>query len=227
MTEASSLYLKQLLSGRDFAKGHPVAGQMANFAYLVGCQQKKQCLVVDPSWDPLGLAQIARDDGMEIVGIVATHGHPDHVGGAWMGFNVPGVAELAAELAEVPVHVHADEADMVKVMTKLGDERLALHQDGEAITVGELKIDLIHAPGHSPGGLCLLFAGHVITGDVLFVGGCGRVDLPGSDVSQMRASLRRLAELDDATVLLPGHDYGPAPRNTMGKEKKTNPILSG
>ena len=224
MTEASSLYLKQLLAGRDFAVSHPIAGQMANFAYLVGCPKSKQCLVVDPSWDPLGLVQIARDDGMEIVGIVATHGHPDHVGGEWMGVNVPGVAELAAEI-EVPVHLHADEVEMVKVMTKLGDERLTLHQDGAIITLGDLKIEVLHTPGHSPGSLCLLVAGHLITGDVLFVGGCGRVDLPGSDVSQMRASLRRLAELDDATVVLPGHDYGPAPRNTIGKEKKTNPVL--
>ena len=113
MAEDSSLYFKQLLSGRDHARAHPFAGQMVNFAYLVGCANTKECLVVDPTWDPLGIVDVAESDGMSVVGAVATHAHTDHVGGTMMGVEIPGIRELA-ELIDGPIHVHTLEAKKLK-----------------------------------------------------------------------------------------------------------------
>lgn len=224
MTEANDLYLRQLLAGRDHALNHPVAGQMMNFAYLVGCKSTGECLVVDPSWDPRGLVDIAKADGLEVVGAVATHGHPDHVGGSMMGFDVPGVRELLP-LIDGPLHTHPAEAPVLQVVTGLTVDQLTPHEDGDTIRVGTVDIRVLHTPGHSPGSISLEVEGHVLTGDVLFVGACGRTDLPGADPKIMLQSLQRLAELPEETVVLPGHHYGGAVRSTIGDEKRTNPYM--
>jgi len=221
---SDTLYIKQLLAGRDHAKIHPVAGQMMNLAYLVGCKEAGECLVVDPTWDPRGLVDIARDDGMEVVGAVATHAHPDHVGGPMMGFDVPGIKEMAG-IIEGPVYVHPLEAPLLKALTGLEDDRLALHDEGDAIEVGQQRIEVLHTPGHTPGHITLVAGGYAVTGDVLFVGACGRTDLPGADPKQMFQSLQRLAQLPEDTVVFPGHHYGSAIRSTIGDEKRTNPYL--
>src|SRR2546422_6723521 len=103
------LYFKQLLAGRDLAAGHPVAGQMANFVYLVGDRVTRECLAVDPAWDVRDLVSVAQRDGMTLVGALATHYHPDHVGGDLFGIAVEGLRELMA-VRPVPVHAHKDEA---------------------------------------------------------------------------------------------------------------------
>lgn len=224
MTSSDTLYLRQLLSGQDYARLHPVAGQMANFAYLVGCREAGECLVVDPSWDPRGLVQIAEEDGLRVVGAVATHAHPDHVGGDMFGISVPGLRELIA-VADVPVHAHAEDAPRLATLCGLDQARLTQHQDGDLIEVGQQRLQVLHCPGHTPGHLCLLVGDALITGDVLFVGACGRVDLPGADPRRMYASLQRLAQLPGHTVVLPGHDYGPAPRSTIEEERRSNPAL--
>ncbi len=223
MSEHSTVVVKQLLAGRDHARVHPHAGQMGNFAYLVGCRETGECLAVDPSWDPRGIVEAARGDGLTVVGCIATHGHPDHIGGSMMGMPIPGIVELA-EMMEGPVHTHADEVPML-LATGIAEDRLALHDDGDEIAVGDTRIQVLHTPGHSPGSISLLVGGHVLTGDVLFVGACGRIDLPGADARQMYASLMRLAGLPDDTVVLPGHAYGPAPRSTVAEERRTNPYL--
>lgn len=218
----STLVLEQLLSGRDHARSHPVAGQMANFAYLIGCSEAGECLVVDPSWDPTGIVQIAESKGLKVVGGIATHGHPDHVGGAWMGLEVAGMRELCST---GPIHVHQDDLPMLKRFAGLADERVVTHIDGEFIELGGLRIELLHTPGHTPGGMCLLVEGHLISGDVLFVGACGRVDLPGAEPRKMYESLRRLGALPGDTVVLPGHDYGHSPRSTIAQELLSNPLM--
>ena len=197
---------------------------MANFAYLVGCRTSGECLVVDPSWDPSGLVRIAERHQMRVTGCVATHTHPDHVGGSWMGLQIPGLRQLAAEI-EGPIHVHAEEAATLRSWPEIDAARVVEHQDGDAIEIGAQRIELLHTPGHTPGGMCLLVADHVITGDVLFVGACGRVDLPGADPSAMFESLRRLGRLPGETVVLPGHDYGTAPRSTIAHELSRNPTM--
>ncbi len=220
----SPLFLQQLLGGRDHASTHPIAGQMANFAYLVGCRESGECLIVDPSWDPVGLVRIAEQHEMRLTGCIATHTHPDHIGGSWMGVQIPGVRELAVEI-EGPFHVHTEEAGALREAAGLEAERLIKHGDGDSIEIGSVRIELLHTPGHTPGGLCLLVEGHVITGDVLFVGACGRVDLPGADPRAMFESLRRLGRLPGETIVLPGHDYGMAPRSAIADELRTNPTM--
>ncbi len=224
MSEDNGLYIRQLLTGRDHAANHPVAGQMANHAYLVGSRGSGECLVVDPSWDPGGLVDIAAGDGMKVVGAIATHAHADHIGGPMMGFPVPGLKELC-EIVSGPVHCHPIEAAAVKGLSGLGDDRLALHEDGDTFAIGEQTIEVLHCPGHTPGHIVLLVGGNLITGDVLFVGACGRTDLPGASPRQMHQSLQRLAKLPPETVVLPGHHYGSAPRSTIGDENQTNPYL--
>jgi len=221
----SMLYVRQLLAGRDYAIVNPVAGQMANFAYLVGDKDKGECYVVDPAWDPRGLIQIAEEEGMKVVGGIATHCHADHVGGSMMGFPIQGVAELVA-LAKVKVWVHEADAAELRRGTGLGPEDLCIVGGGDTLPVGTQTIEFIHTPGHTPGGMCLLAGGGVITGDTLFVGACGRVDLPGADPRKMYESLTvTLRALPDELVVYPGHDYGRAPRSTIGEEKRHNPFM--
>src|SRR5579863_6697805 len=113
------LYFRQLLAGRDFAKGDPVARQMVNFVYLVGDRETGEAIAVDPAYAPDELVGLLGEDGMRLVGAVATHYHPDHVGGDLMGHAVAGLAELL-EVADVPVHVQRDEAVWVERVTGVG-----------------------------------------------------------------------------------------------------------
>ena len=101
-----------------------------------------------------------------------------------------------------------------------------LLEDGERVEVGRISLEVIHTPGHSHGGICLHGGGAVFTGDVLFVGAVGRTDLPGGSASALRRSIReRLLVLPEDTVVYPGHDYGPSPTSTIGREARTNPFL--
>jgi glyoxylase-like metal-dependent hydrolase (beta-lactamase superfamily II) len=223
MTE--QLYFRQLLAGRDFARTSPVAAQMANFVYLIGDQQTRQCLVVDPAWDVTDLIEEAEKDGMKIVGALATHYHPDHIGGAFFGFTIEGIAKLLERLS-VKIHVHREEAEGVKLLTGASDSDLILHDSSDVLELGNLKIEFIHTPGHTPGSQCFLVNGRLVSGDTLFIQGCGRVDLPGSDPVKMYESLtQKLAKLPDHTILYPGHDYSDRPTSTIGDEKRTNHYL--
>lgn len=224
MSDESTVYVKQLLAGRDHARIHPMAGQMMNFAYLIGCSETKECLVVDVSWDPRGVVDIARAEGYDVVGGVATHAHPDHVGGMMMGMEIPGFKELGG-IIDGPMHVHADDASVFQAFTGLAEDRIVSHAEGDELEVGEVSIELLHTPGHTPGGMCLFAEGHVITGDILFVGACGRTDLPGADPRKMYESLMRLRDLPEGTRVWPGHHYGHAMTSTIADERRTNPML--
>jgi glyoxylase-like metal-dependent hydrolase (beta-lactamase superfamily II) len=221
MTSSDNFFVKQLLAGRDHARSHPIAGQMMNFAYLVGCKKTRQCLVVDPSWDPKGIVDAALEEDFKVVGAVATHAHPDHVGGRWMGFPIPGIKELM-KVIEGPVHVHTQDSANLASLTGVDHARVVAHEEGDVIEVGEVRIEVLHTPGHTPGHLVLLCEGHAITGDLLFVGSCGRTDLPGADIRKMGESLLRMRSLPDDAVVLPGHHYGHAVQSTIGVEKRTN-----
>ena len=131
------LYFRQLLAGRDFARGDQVARQMVNFVYLVGDRRTGEAVVVDPAYDIAGLLDVVAADGMHLVGALATHYHPDHVGGTMGGFSIQGVRELL-ELAPVPVHVQADEAPWVTRVTDAGDDDLVTHASGDVVMVGQV-----------------------------------------------------------------------------------------
>jgi glyoxylase-like metal-dependent hydrolase (beta-lactamase superfamily II) len=219
------LYFKQLRAGRDFARGDSAATGMANFVYLIGDNATRDCVVVDPAWDVDGILDVVDRDGMKLVGALGTHYHPDHVGGSMFGFTVPGMAKLL-ERRPVKLHVNEHEADGVRMVTGLDESDLVRHAGGDTLDVGGVRIQFVHTPGHTPGSQCFLVDGNLVSGDTLFIEGCGRVDLPGADPEQMYYSLtQRLAKLPEETVLYPGHDYADRPASTIGDEKRRNAYM--
>lgn len=220
------LYFRQMLSGRDFAVGDPFATQMVNFAYAIGDRSTGECLLVDPAWDVEGLISNVGDDGMTVTGVLATHYHADHVGGSIMGHDIEGVAALLGHLS-CPVHVQAEEVEWMERTSGVGVDHLIAHAPGDVITVGEVEIRLVHTPGHTPGSQCFLVDGRLVAGDTLFLDGCGRTDLPGSDPTAMAESLRTLHRVDDEVVLYPGHRYSVASCATMGSVKQSNFVFDG
>jgi glyoxylase-like metal-dependent hydrolase (beta-lactamase superfamily II) len=218
------LYFRQLLSGRDFATGDVLARQMVNFVYAIGDRSTGECLLVDPAYAVDDLVETVRADGMDVSGVLATHYHADHVGGSMMGHSIEGIGALL-EQVDCPIHVQADESEWVQKTTEVGADHLVEHASGDVITVGGIEITLLHTPGHTPGSQCFLVEGRLVAGDTLFLEGCGRTDLPGSNPAQMAASLRRLAEVPGDTILFPGHRYSVASSATMEIVKETNYIF--
>lgn len=179
-------------------------GPMQNFAYLVADDAGEGALV-DPGFEPERLVDEAKARGVRIAQVWATHGHHDHVGG------IP----RAKALTGASVHAHAS-ADHAPVDVR--------HADRARFRAGALDVEVLHTPGHRFDSVCYLVDGtHLLTGDTLFVGECGRVDLPGSSVDDMHRTLTStLRALPDDLVILPGHDYGKTPTSTLGHEKRHN-----
>jgi hydroxyacylglutathione hydrolase len=217
----SPLYFRQLLSGRDFAVGDPLASQMVNFVYAVGDRRTGECVLVDPAYAVKELVDIVGSDGMNVTGALATHYHPDHVGGSMMGHSIEGIVELLDHV-DCPIHVQHDEVEWVTKSTTVTADHLVGHHSGDVVAVGGIEISLVHTPGHTPGSQCFFVDDRLIAGDTLFLEGCGRTDLPGSDPVKMFESLRRLAEVPDNTILFPGHRYSIASSATMDVVKQTN-----
>lgn len=215
------LYFRQLLSGRDFAVDDQLAAQMVNFVYAIGDRATGECVLVDPAYDPAGLVHTVAADGMTVTGVLATHYHADHIGGSIFGHEIAGIAGLL-EHVSCPIHVQRDEVPWVVRTTGVDRSDLAEHSSGDVVRVGEVEIELVHTPGHTPGSQCFLVRGKLVSGDTLFLDGCGRTDLPGSDHHQMIESLRRLSSVDDDVVLYPGHRYSLASSATMGAVKQSN-----
>ncbi len=216
------LYLKQLKSGRDFGMDDHFATQMANFVYIIGDDKKRECVLVDPAWDIPGILRYIEEQDLMIVGVLVTHYHPDHIGGEIFGREIAGLADLLSVI-QVPIHVNIHEAEGVIKVAGLSSTDIIRHKGGAIIEIGEIKITLLHTPGHTPGSQCFLIDSGLISGDTLFVGGCGRVDLPGGDAVKMYETLTQvLAKLPDNIRLYPGHDYGPKAVSTMGEEKRDN-----
>jgi hydroxyacylglutathione hydrolase len=199
-------------------------GPMQNFVYVVGDPVARECIVVDPAWDIDGIIGTAQANDMTIVGALVTHTHQDHVGGSlesWgMAGRIPGVEELL-ERVPAKVYVHKSEREFLR---GFGSDLVKV-DNHDTLQVGRLTLEFLHTPGHTPGSQCFLVDGRLISGDTLFIGSCGRTDLPGSDPSEMYYSLtQRLAALPDDTVLFPGHNYGGS-SSTIGSEKRQNPFL--
>jgi glyoxylase-like metal-dependent hydrolase (beta-lactamase superfamily II) len=209
-----SIYFKQL-----------ELGPMQNYVYLVGDPATREAAVVDAAWDIDTIVQTAESDGYRITHDLVTHFHPDHLGGAFMGHNVIGAAELVGRVP-ARVVIHKAELPFVHRITGLSDSDLTAVEGGDDLTIGNLKVKLLHTPGHTPGSQCFLVGNAVVSGDTLFIGSCGRVDLPGSSPEDMYRSLHDvLATLPDDTVLFPGHNYADRPTSTIGEEKRTNMML--
>jgi hydroxyacylglutathione hydrolase len=182
-------------------------GQMANFTYLVADEESGEAAVIDPSWDLDKVFQTLKKKDWLAKYIINTHTHFDHVIGNQQ------MAELTG-------------AKIVQHKNSQLDKDIAV-SDGDVIEIGGIRLRVLHTPGHSKDSICLLYDDQfILTGDTLFVGNCGRVDLPGSDAREMYYSLfNRLAKLDENLIVYPGHNYGPTSTSTIGHEKKTNYVL--
>ena len=192
-------------------------GPLNNFLYLLGDPATREMAVVDPAWDVPFLCREAERLGYKITQIFLTHAHPDHVNG---------LDQMLAR-HNVPVYISKHEASFLRPKTKnLVNIPDVSAQHAVPLCVGTIEFQVLHTPGHTPGCQCFLAQGQMISGDTLFIDGCGRCDLPGSDPRAMYNSLYNiLMKLPDETLVYPGHNYGPTPTDTIGRQKQTNPYL--
>jgi len=208
---SETLYLKQIQ-----------IGPMANYVYLLGDPDTREAMIVDPAWDVLALLDILDQDDMKLVGALVTHYHPDHIGGDFMGEHIQGISELLSQRA-AKIYIHKEEAPYVARSTGLERSDYAAVDGETTVEIGRIPVRFLHTPGHTPGSQCFLVDGNLVSGDTLFIGACGRVDLPGSNPSDLYYSLtRKLKALPDDTVVLPGHNYAPQSSSTIGREKRSN-----
>ena len=200
-------------------------GHMAIFAYIMGDPESGEGLVIDPAANCGGIIKVAQENKLNIKYIVNTHGHLDHISG-----NTEMKKKTGAEII-----IHKDDAEMLVSTPAMVFKMFGAEQsppaditvnDGDLITVGGISLQVIHTPGHSPGGMSLYTKGYVFTGDTLFVEAVGRTDLPGGSWPVMHRSItERLCTLPDDTKVLPGHNYGRMPTSTIGHEKTHNPYI--
>jgi hydroxyacylglutathione hydrolase len=179
---------------------------MENFAYLIGDENTGHAAVVDPAWDIEKILKVAQKNNLRIIYVINTHNHPDHTSGNDELVKATGAKIVAHEASRNRKDISA--------------------KDGEILRLGSLELKLIHTPGHSPDHMCVLVNGKLMTGDALFVGECGRTDLPGGNSEQMYDSLfNKLMNLADDVEVYPGHNYGPKTHSTIGYEKAHNYVL--
>ncbi|MGC1929557.1 MAG: MBL fold metallo-hydrolase [Candidatus Nitrosopolaris sp.] len=182
-------------------------GQMANFTYILTDEDNGEAAVIDPSWDLEKIFTILKKNGWKVKYIINTHTHFDHLLGNQQVAAVTGAKIIQYKNSTQPNDI--------------------LVEDGQIISIGKIMIRIVHTPGHSKDSMSLVVNNElVLTGDTLFIGNCGRVDLPGSDASEMYDSLfEKIAKLDESLVVYPGHDYGSKQTSTIGEEKRTNYVL--
>lgn len=187
-------------------------GLLQNFNYLVICPHTREAALVDPAYEPDTLLRAIREAGVKVTSLWITHGHPDHV-------------EAVPEMVQATgarVYVHSLEAERLRDVAPA----LSLLSDGDVLSLGKVSARAMHTPGHTPGGICYDVGDAVLTGDVLFVRGCGRTDFPGGDTRLLWESLQRLVrDLPPEYMVYPGHDYGPQKISTLEEERYENPFL--
>lgn len=191
--------------------------------FIVACAKTREALVVDPGDEAERVLQRLQEYDLQLKIVVNTHGHFDHIGGNRRLVEASG-AELLIHRADLPVLRRAREHAAIYGMSVTpSPEPTRLLAGGEILEVGELRLQVLHTPGHSPGGICLLGDGHLFVGDTLFAGSVGRTDLPGGDHDTLIDGIcRQLLILPESTVVHPGH----GPDTTIGREKRENPYLN-
>jgi glyoxylase-like metal-dependent hydrolase (beta-lactamase superfamily II) len=181
-------------------------GNMQNFTYIVEDEDTSEAILIDPSWDLIELEMIIKRNNLKIKYIVNTHHHFDHTQGN----------EAMVESTKAPIIQHESSELKHDITVK----------DGDFIEFGNSKLTVLHTPGHSKDSICLIGDGKIFSGDTLFVGNCGRIDLPGGSAKELYHSLFDvLYSLDDDLVMYSGHNYGPSETSTIGQEKITNMIM--
>uniref|UniRef100_A0A7S0WXK9 Metallo-beta-lactamase domain-containing protein n=1 Tax=Pyramimonas obovata TaxID=1411642 RepID=A0A7S0WXK9_9CHLO len=235
-----TFFFRQLLPGRDLAvdPSNPrerqlfsMAHRMLNCIYLVGDRSTGECIVIDPCWDVAAIKAIVKMQGMRLIGAVATHAHPDHIGGYFpfplnhllQPCRIPGIKELIDD--GIKVYMHSSELKTAVRQTEVSMRGLIPVTHDQVLQVGGVTLKFMHTPGHCPGCVCILVTDSVgkvrglISGDTLLPGTFGRVDLPGANPKAMAQSLKCLAELPDETVVYPGHYYNRMRLTSIGREK--------
>ena len=182
-------------------------GPMDNFAYILGCEESGEAAIIDPGFEAEKLLETASKLSMKVIAIMNTHGHSDHIASNQEIVSETGAKIIAHELANFTVDRYI--------------------KDRECFKIGEIEVETIHTPGHSPDSVCFIANEEVIfTGDTLFVSECGRTDLPGSSNEDMHKSLVEIIrKMPDNLVVCPGHDYGPTKTSKIGNEKRNNYTL--
>jgi len=190
----------------------------------VGSKSTREVTIIDPAWDIDALLTHIKEKDLKLTSVLVTHYHPDHIGGGMGGHSIEGIAELL-EKDPVKIFVHKLEAEGVKKVTGVSDTDLNIVESGDHLTIGENDIEFLHTPGHTPGSQCFKVNNNLVSGDTLFVQGCGRVDLPGSNSEDMFHSLQKLSALPNETILYPGHNYSAEPYESMERVKEINTYL--
>jgi hydroxyacylglutathione hydrolase len=186
-------------------------GLLQNFCEILFCPETREAAIVDPAWEVDRLLREVEARGLRVTTALITHTHNDHI---------EGVGALVGKTGAVVV-VSPREADRVR-----RDARVLVDAiDTVDVAIGRCGVRVLDTPGHTPGGTCFLADGYLVTGDLLFVGGCGRTDFAGGDTATMWRSLQRVSALPEETRVYPGHDYGTTPTSTIGHELRTNRFL--
>src|SRR2546423_7611790 len=199
-------------------------GPMQNFVYLVGDPVARECVVVDPAWEIDTIVETAERDGMRLVGALVTHTHQDHVGGSLESWGMPGRIPGVEDLLErVPLKVYVHKAER-EFLRGFGSDLVQV-DNHDALDIGQLTLTFMHPLGHTPGSQCFLVGDRLVSGDTLFIGSCGRTDLPGGDPPHMYYSLTpRLAARPPRTNPPPGPKHG-GPPPPVGAPRRHKPLL--
>ena len=190
---------------------------MENFVYFIGDKDTGDVVVIDPAWDAKFLLEEAKKNNLKIKAALVTHGHFDHTNG---------VEDLLKTL-DIPVYINEHEADFFnQYEIKWGSENVKKTKSGDRLKIGSVEIEFVHTPGHTLGSQCFLIHNHLISGDTLFINGCGRCDLPGGNVEQMFDTIyNKLMRMPDDTLIFPGHNYADKKSDELKNQKKTNPYM--
>jgi len=186
-------------------------GPMENFIYLITDKKTQRAAVVDPAWDVPAVLELAKKKNVTITDILLTHSHHDHINGI----------QAVLENADAQIHLLKEEAQF------WGEKLIkpTLHHGGDIIKIGKSELQVLHTPGHTPGSACYHIDDQLITGDTMFVYGCGRCDLHGGDPNVMYNTLNKLGNLPGETVILPGHNYAEKTTSTMHEQCEGNPFM--
>lgn len=187
-------------------------GSMANFSYLFADEASREGMLIDPAFDHEKLCDQIKKESINLTHIILTHHHFDHVN----------AAEAVKARTGAEIFCHPDSVPLLRGNSTYDK----LLNDGDKFMLGTSLVKVIHTPGHAPGSICLEVADKwLVTGDTLFIGDCGRTDLPGGEIETLFASLQKLKRLPDHLLVCSGHDYGPARLRSLGEEKTANPVL--
>ncbi len=200
-------------------------GMMSVCCYIVSCEKSGKAVVIDVGGDEEKIVAACTKGGLDVLYIISTHGHPDHVCGNGPLQQATG-AKIIMPRADAEFFKNADVKSYFS-MLGLPESPPAdiLIEHGDLINFGEESLTVIHTPGHTPGGVCLYSAPHCFTGDTLFVGGVGRTDFPGGSMHELSRSIKeRILTLPPETIVWPGHGYGGS-KSTIAKEMQSNPYL--